>query len=287
MSESIMERMWRTGHISAENASYVEELYEHYLQEPAEVPDQWRSYFETLPMVEGAKAPDISHFTIKDHFLLLAKNQSRVVPVSAASINSEHERKQFSVVEMINGYRRQGHLKAKLDPLGLQEELDVPVLTLEHHKLSAADLDTRFQTGNLLFGQSEAPLREIVDVLDNTYCGSIGAEYMHITDEAEQMWVQQRMESAQSKPAFGEGVKRRILDRLVAAEGLGKYLGSKYPGTKRFGLEGGESFIPCVAELIHRAGSSGVLEAVIGMAHRGRINLLVNLMGKDPSDVFD
>ena len=219
MSESIMEIMWRTGHISAGNASYVEELYERYLQEPAEVPEQWRSYFETLPLVKGANAPDISHFTIKDHFLLLAKNQSRVVPVSAASINSEHERKQFSGVEMINGYRRQGHLKAKLDPLGLQEELDVPVLTLEHHKLSAADLDTRFQTGNLLFGQSEAPLREIVDVLDNTYCGSIGAEYMHITDEAEQMWVQQRMESAQSKPAFGEGVKRRILDRLVAAEG--------------------------------------------------------------------
>lgn len=270
MVESIMERMWRSGHISAGNASYVEELYEKYLQAPSEVPDQWRSYFETLPMVEGKSAPDISHSTVKDHFLLLSKNQARVVPVSASSVNAEHERKQFAVSELINGYRRRGHLKANLDPLGLQENLEVPRLELEYHRLSAADLDTSFQTGDLFFGQSEAPLKDIVDVLESTYCGSIGAEYMHISDEAEQMWVQQRLESARSKPSFSNGVKRRILDRLIAAEGLEKYLGTKYPGTKRFGLEGGESFIPCLAELIHRAGSSGVAETVIGMAHRDR-----------------
>lgn len=287
MVDSIMERMWRSGHISAGNASYVEELYEQYLEDPSEVPDQWRSYFETLPMVEGKSAPDISHSTVRDHFLLLSKNQARVVPVSASSINSEHERKQFAVSELINGYRRRGHLKANLDPLGLQEPLEVPRLALEYHKLSAADLDTSFQTGDLFFGQNEAPLKDIVDVLESTYCGSVGAEYMHISDEAEQMWVQQRLESARSKPSFSNGVKRRILDRLIAAEGLEKYLGTKYPGTKRFGLEGGESFIPCLAELIHRAGSSGVMETVIGMAHRGRINVLVNLLGKDPSGLFD
>lgn len=287
MSTGIMEQMWRTGHISAGNASYVEDLYEQYLEDPSEVPEQWRSYFETLPLVEGTYERDISHSTVQDHFLLLAKNQARVVPVSAASINADHERKQFAVGELINGYRRRGHLNADLDPLGLQEKLDVPVLTLEHHKLSAADLDTRFQTGSLFFGHGEATLQEIIDVLESTYCGSIGAEYMHITDEAEQMWVQQRMESARSRPAFGHGVKRRILDRLIAAEGLEKYLGTKYPGTKRFGLEGGEAFIPCMAELIHRAGSNGVVETVIGMAHRGRINVLVNLMGKDPAGLFD
>ena len=287
MVESVMERMWRTGHISAGNASYVEELYEKYLEDPSDIPDQWRSYFETLPLIEGAMAPDISHATVRDHFLLLAKNQARVVPVSPSSVNAAHERKQFAVSELISGYRRRGHLKADLDPLGLQEPLHVPLLELEYHKLSAADLDTSFQTGDLFFGQGEAPLRDIIYVLESTYCGSIGAEYMHISDEAEQMWVQQRMESARSKPSFSNGVKRRILDRLIAAEGLEKYLGTKYPGTKRFGLEGGESFIPCMAELIHRAGSSGVVETVIGMAHRGRINVLVNLMGKDPADLFD
>ncbi len=287
MVESVMEQMWRSGHISAGNASYVEELYEQYLDDPSSIPDQWRSYFETLPLVEGTMAPDISHATVRDHFLLLSKNQARVVPVSASSVNAEHERKQFAVSELINGYRRRGHLKANLDPLGLSEVPPVPRLELEYHRLSAADLDTKFQTGDLFFGQTEATLRDIVDVLESTYCGSIGAEYMHISDEAEQMWVQQRLESARSKPAFSNGVKRRILDRLIAAEGLEKYLGTKYPGTKRFGLEGGESFIPCLAELIHRAGSAGVVETVIGMAHRGRINVLVNLMGKDPAELFD
>ena len=282
-----MELLWRTGHISAGNAAYVEELYEKYLEDPSKIPEQWRSYFETLPIVDGTTAPDISHSTVRDHFLLLSKNQARVVPVSASSINADHERKQFAVSELINGYRRRGHLKANLDPLGLAKPVEVPRLDLEYHKLSGADLDTSFQTGDLFFGQGVATLREIVDVLESTYCGSIGAEYMHISDEAEQMWVQQRMESARSRPSFGHGVKRRILDRLIAAEGLEKYLGTKYPGTKRFGLEGGESFIPCLAELIHRAGSSGVVESVIGMAHRGRINVLVNLMGKDPADLFD
>ena len=287
MVESVMERLWRSGHISAGNAGYVEELYEKYLEDPAEIPDQWRSYFESLPMVEGTTAPDISHATVRDHFLLLSKNQARVVPVSASSINAEHERKQFAVSELINGYRRRGHLKAKLDPLELQEPLHVPRLELEYLRLSAADLDTRFQTGDLFFGHSEAPLKDIIDVLESTYCGSVGAEYMHISDEAEQMWVQQRLESARSRPSFNDGVKRRLLDRLIAAEGLEKYLGTRYPGTKRFGLEGGESFIPCLAELIHRAGSAGVVETVIGMAHRGRINVLVNLLGKDPADLFD
>ena len=287
MEDSVMERLWRSGHISGGNASYVEELYERYLEDPADIPDQWRSYFDTLPLVDGSHDADISHQTIQNHFLLLAKNQARVAPVSASSISSDYERKQFAVGELINGYRRRGHLKANLDPLGLADIPEVPTLQLAYHHLSKADLDTQFQAGNLFFDGKEAPLSEIIDVLEGTYCGSVGAEYMHITEEAETMWVQQRMESARSQSSFSDGVKRRLLDRLIAAEGLEKYLGTKYPGTKRFGLEGGESFIPCLAELIHRAGSAGVKEAVIGMAHRGRINVLVNLLGKDPAELFD
>ncbi|HIG40528.1 MAG TPA: 2-oxoglutarate dehydrogenase E1 component [Gammaproteobacteria bacterium] len=287
MQETKMEELWRSGHISGGNASYVEELYENYLEDPSSVADQWRSYFETLPLVEGTLTPDISHSTVRAHFLLLSKNQSRVSPVAASTVHSDFERKQFAVGELISGYRRRGHLKASLDPLKLEEILPVPVLELEYHQLSAADLDTRFQTGSLFFGNEEAPLREIIDVLEQTYCDSVGAEYIHIVDEAEQLWVQQRMESARSNPSYSNGVKRRILDRLIAAEGLEKFLGTKYPGTKRFGLEGGESFIPCMAELIHRAGSAGVAETVIGMAHRGRINVLVNLMGKKPNELFD
>ncbi|MDB9869125.1 thiamine pyrophosphate-dependent enzyme, partial [Pseudomonadales bacterium] len=287
MQESKMEQLWRSGHISGGNAAYVEDLYEKYLEDPSEIPDQWRSYFDTLPMVEGAIAPDISHSTVRDHFLLLSKNQARVTPVSPASINADFERKQVAVGDLISGYRRRGHLKANLDPLGLEDKPPVPILDLEYHRLSTADLDTPFQTGTLFFGDHVAPLGEIIHALEQTYCDSVGAEYMHIEDQAEQLWVQQRMESARSNPAYSDGVKRRILDRLVAAEGLEKYLHTKYPGTKRFGLEGSESFIPCMAELIHRAGKAGVRETVIGMAHRGRINLLVNLMGKDPAGLFD
>ena len=287
MADGNMEELWRSGHISGGNASYVEELYEQYLEDPSSVAGQWRSYFETLPLVEGTVVPDISHATVRDHFLLLSKNQSRVTPVPAAAIHAEYEKKQFAVGELIAGYRRRGHLKANLDPLGIEEKLSVPVLELEYHHLSPADLDTRFQTGSLFFGDKEASLREIVDVLEQTYCDSVGAEYSHISDETEQLWVQQRMESARSNPGYSNGVKRRILDRLIAAEGLEKFLGTKYPGTKRFGLEGGESFIPCLAELIHRAGALGISETVMGMAHRGRINVLVNLLGKKPAELFD
>ena len=284
---SKMEMLWRTGHISGSNAAYAEELYEQFLEDPNGVPDEWRSYFETLPVVEGVIASDISHQTVRDHFLLLSKNQSRVAPASASSVSADHERKQFAVGELISAYRRRGHMVADLDPLALEEKPDVPVLSFSYHRLSAADLDTRFQTGSLFFGDKEATLAEIVDALQQTYCRTVGAEYMHITDEVERLWVQQRLESVRSRPAFGEGIKCRVLDRLIAAEGLEQYLGRKYPGTKRFGLEGGESFIPCLAELIHRAGEAGVAETVIGMAHRGRINVLVNLMGKDPDDLFD
>ena len=284
---SAMAELWRSGHISAGNAAYVEDLYERYLADPASVPDQWRSYFDTLPRVAGASAPDLSHATVRSHFLLLAKNQARVVPVSAASLSAGHERKQFAVGELINAYRRQGHLQARLDPLGLDEAPALPMLQLEHHHLSRADLDTRFQAGTLFFDHEEAPLSEIVAALGRTYCGSIGVEYMHTADEAETLWVQQRMESAQGRPAFDADFRSRILDRLIAAEGLERYLGARYPGTKRFGLEGGEAFIPCLAELIHRAGDSGIVETVIGMAHRGRLNVLVNLLGKHPEDLFD
>lgn len=287
MQESNMERLWRSGHISGGNASYVEELYEQYLSDPASVPDQWRSYFQTLPRVEGAVSNDLSHSTIRDHFLLLSKNQARVTPIPASAIHSDFERKQFAVGELISGYRRRGHLKANLDPLELEEKQPVPALDLDHHGLSEADLDTQFQTGTLFFGNKEATLKDIIEALEQTYCDSVGAEYMHITDDAEQLWVQQRMESARSNPSYSNGVKRRLLDRLIAAEGLEKYLGKKYPGTKRFGLEGGESFIPCLAELIHRSGTAGVRETVIGMAHRGRINVLVNLLGKNPAELFD
>lgn len=288
MQDSVMERLWRTSHISGGNAVYVEELYEQYLLDPNQVPESWREYFDKLPKVEGV-VTDIPHSTIKEHFELLGRAKLR----PAAQENSysgeatEYERKQVAVVHMITAYRQRGHQHAKIDPLGLMHRQEVPDLSLAYHQLSPADYDTKFQTGNFYFGADEAPLRAIREALEATYCQSIGAEFAHIVDTEERRWIQQRMESVRSAPQYSDEVKKKLHERLTAAEGLEKYLGSRYPGTKRFGLEGGESLIPMMDEVIQRAGSYGTKEVVIGMAHRGRLNVLVNTMGKNPGDLFD
>src|SRR5690554_3804050 len=180
-----------------------------------------------------------------------------------------------------------GHQASNLDPLGLWQREPIADLTLAEYGLTEADLDTVFRTGELQIGKEEAPLREILDALKSTYCGTIGAEYMHIVDSAQRRWFQQRLESVRGKPQHSAESRRHLLERLTAAEGLEKYLGTKYPGTKRFGVEGGESLIPMLDEIIQRSGSYGVAEIVLGMAHRGRLNVLVNTLGKNPRDLFD
>ena len=283
-----MEVMRRTSHLSGGNVAYIEQLYENYLEDPATVPEEWRAYFEKLPRVEGAIAPDVPHAPIRTHFEQLGKSRGRsqlVRPSQAAS--SDHEKKQVRVLELISAFRHRGHKKADIDPLGLMRRAGTPVLDLAYHRLSEADLDTVFQTGSFFFGQPMAPLRDIISALEASYCGTVGSEFMHITDEAEKLWVQQRLESVRAHPDYSPEVKRAVLERLTAAEGLEKYLHNRYPGTKRFGLEGGESMIPALHDCLQRAGSHGIVETVIAMAHRGRLNVLVNLLGKQPEDLFD
>jgi len=289
MQDKSMQALWSTSSISGGNAGYVEELYEYYLQDPNSVPEDWRTYFETLPRVEGNVTHDVPHSEIIQQFELMAKNQSRPLVVRGeGSADIEHERKQVAVMELIAAFRSRGHQKAKIDPLGLSQTSEVPSLDLPYHKLSNADLDTVFQTGSTFFDmKAEASLREILAALESTYCGSVGVETMHITNLEEKRWLQQRVESVKSAPVYSDKVKLQLLERLGAAEGLEKHLDSKYPGTKRFGLEGGESMIPMLNEMIQRFGSLGAKEIVIGMAHRGRLNTLVNILGKNPVDLFD
>lgn len=282
-----MEQLWSTSQLAGGNVAYIEELFETYLRDPNEVPEEWRQYFNQLPRVEENVTTDIPHKPIREQFLLISKNQNRSKPTSQSSVSSEFERKQVKVLELINAFRGRGHQHAQLDPLGLMEREDVQDLGLTFHELSQADLDTTFQTGSLFIGQDEATLKEILDALQQTYCSTVGAEYMHIVNTAEQRWFQQRLESVRSHPKYGNEVKKHLLERLTAAEGLEKYLGSRYPGVKRFGLEGGESLIPLMDELIQRCGTYGAKEIVIGMAHRGRLNMLINTFGKKTSDLFD
>ena len=286
MQESVMQRMWSSAHLSGGNAAYVEELYELYLHDPNSVSEEWRTYFQKLP-TNGGLSTDVSHSTVRDQFVLLAKNQRRAQPVSAGSISTEHEKKQVEVLRLIQAYRMRGHQASKLDPLGLVVRPMQADLTVHHYGLTDADLDSVFRTGDLNIGKEEATLREIQQSLQDTYCGTIGAEFTHIVDSEQRRWFQQRLESVRSRPGFSPEVRTHILERLTAGEGLEKYLGTKYPGTKRFGLEGGESLIPLMDEIIQRSGSYGAKEIVVGMAHRGRLNVLVNTYGKNPRDLFD
>ncbi len=288
MQESPMELLWRSSHIAGGNASYVEEMYEAYLDAPNSVSQDWRDYFDQLPRVPGAVGNDVPHSEIIEYFELLGRNRARpMVAPGAGASNVAHERKQVEVVQLVNAYRLSGHQKASLDPLNLRELKTPPDLDLGFHNLNTLDLDSVFQTGDLSFGYKEALLKDIIADLEQTYCHHIGAEVMHMTNYDERRWLLHRLESTRALPHFDEEAKNRLLNRLTAAEGLERHLDSKYPGTKRFGLEGAESLIPLLDVLISKMGSYGAKEMVLGMAHRGRLNTLVNILGKSPSELFD
>ncbi|MFT6101855.1 MAG: 2-oxoglutarate dehydrogenase E1 component [Granulosicoccus sp.] len=286
MHESQMEALWSTGHISGGNAAYVEELYDAYLYDPNSIPGEWREYFDQLPRVSNSSnAKDIAHSQVREQFRQFVK-QPHAVQSSTSATEIEHAR-QIHVAQLIQHYRRGGHLKAKTDPLNLAIPPSLEHLDIQFHGLGNDELDSEFSTGDLFFGKETATLRDIIAELEATYCGAVGAEFTHITELTELKWLQERMESARGRPSYGADTKRSILERLTAAEGLEKHLDSKYPGTKRFGLEGAEALIPMLDGIIKRTGTYGAKEIVLGMAHRGRLNTLVNIFGKNPADLFD
>ena len=270
------------------NAPYVEEMYENYLADPTSVPDSWRAYFDALqhvPAVDGSDARDVPHLPVINAFADRAR-QGVTRVVIAAGADSDLGRKRVFTQQLIAAYRNVGQRWADLDPLKRAERENIPELDPNFYGFSDADFETVFNTSNTFFGRETMTLREVVNALRETYCGSIGAEYMYISDQTQKRWWQERLESIRSKPNFTAEKKKHILDRLTAAEGLERFLHTRYVGQKRFSLEGGESFIVAMDELIQRAGAKGVQEIVIGMAHRGRLNVLVNTLGKMPKDLF-
>jgi len=270
------------------NAPYVEEMYENYLENPGSVPDNWRDYFDALqnvPAVDGSNAKDVPHQPVINAFAERAKQGGTKVVV-AAGADSDLGRKRVFVQQLIAAYRNVGANWADLDPLKRTERQPIPELDPSFYGFSDADQETVFNTSNTFFGKEVMSLRDLLNALRETYCGSIGAEYMYLTDQTQKRWWQQKLESVRSKPNFTADQKKHILGRLTAAEGLERFLHTKYVGQKRFSLEGGESFIAAMDQLIQQAGSLGVQEIVIGMAHRGRLNVLVNTLGKMPADLF-
>jgi len=280
-----MKALQRTSLLDGGNGAYLESLYESYLQHPDTVDDHWRDYFDALPQVNGQDAGDIVHSELRREFSRLTGRLRghRIARLTGARLGQE--RQQVRVLQLINAYRFRGHQHAKTDPLRRADPVPVRELDLAYHGLSEADFDTVFHTGSLV-GPDEACLEEILFALNRTYCGTIGAEYMHMMETDEKRWIQGRLEGVQSHPALTIGTRKWLLDRLTAAEGIERYLHSKYVGQKRFSLEGAESLIPMLDEAIEHSGSQGMKEVVIGMSHRGRLNVLVNILGKSPPDLF-
>ena len=263
------------------NAAFIEALYEAYLKDPESVEPRWRGYFDELQRLDDGPR-DVSHEEIRERFAALARERR----ISPALAPVDHNlQKQFAVMQMISAYRFQGCRVADVDPLRRLEKPAIAELDPAFYGLTEADMDTVFNTGTLHLGE-RATLREIMQVLKDTYCRTIGAEYMYISEIPQKRWLSERIEPSRGRPNYDVEYRRHILERLTAAETLEKYLNTKYVGQTRFSLEGGDGLIPMLDHLLQHAGASGVQEMVIGMAHRGRLNVLVNTLGKMPKDLF-
>ena len=280
-----MRQFQLNSYLFGSNAPFIEELYETYLENPSNVPDQWRDYFDSLQNLPGA-GRDVAHAPVIASFAQIAKQGK---PLSAAvTTPGVADKRQIGVLQMINSYRFLGNRWAQIDPLKRQERPAIAELEPSYYGFTEADLSTSFNIGSFQFQEkSQASLREILDAARQTYCGTLAVEYMYMADVQQKRWIQSRLEPIRSTPSFDVPTKKRILERLTAAETLEKYLHTRYVGQKRFSLEGGDTAIVAMDTFISTAGSLGVQEIVIGMAHRGRLNVLVNILGKAPKMLFE
>lgn len=267
--------------LNGSNASFIEDMYERFLEDPESVEPSWQEHFKSLHQTGTYETP---HSPVVERFAQLAvKSPSRLAALQG--FTQESVQKQSAVARLINHYRVRGHQIANNNPLGKSTAIP-PDLDPGYYGLAEPDMDTLFDTGSL-FGVSRLPLREIIASLKEIYCGSIGSEYMHIVDTQIRRWLIGKLESSKGNLNIDADKKKWALKLLTAAEGIETHLQNKFVGQKRFSLEGGEALIPILDELIQCAGAKGVKEVVIGMAHRGRLNVLVNILGKSPATLFD
>ncbi len=277
---SVMKQFEATSPLFGANAPFVEELYEHYLADPASVAPEWRAQFDAWQ--SSGQGRDVAHTPVIEAFAAAAKRGPLAPPTSVAA----DDEKQMKVLMFIRAHRTTGSHYSNLDPLRRMDKAPVPELELSYYGLGEADLDTVFSMGSFANRRERRTLREIVEIVRRTYCDTVGLEYMYLSSMEEKRWLRDRYEGTQSTPSLNERQKRFLLERLTAAETLERYLHTRYVGQKRFSGEGGESLTPLLDILIEEAGAQGAKEVVIGMAHRGRLNVLVNNLGKIPADLF-
>ncbi|MGA9342061.1 MAG: 2-oxoglutarate dehydrogenase E1 component [Rhodanobacteraceae bacterium] len=295
MSANLLEQFRASSELGGGSAAFVENLYESYLRSADGVSPEWRAYFDGL---QGRKADDVSHSEAIAR-IESAQKRNGHADVGTGAVDEVLSHKQAGVLKLVTAYRSRGHLAASLDPLDLARSFTpdelrtigvlprptAPDLDPAFHGLTAGDMDVEFGTGSLS-GPQRLKLVDLVSLLRKTYAGSIGVEFMHISDAEQRRWVHEQMERAGGQFRLDIDDKKRILEKLTQADGLERYLHTKYVGQKRFSLEGGDSLIPLVDELIRRGGVDGLNDMVIGMAHRGRLNVLVNILGKPPQQLF-
>jgi len=279
MQKKTLEELQRSSYLSGNNAAYLEEIYDQYLRDPNSVDAKWRSYFQSLPQVGANTAKDVSHEAILESLREQAK-----LPKTGAASSVQADAAQERVDQLIDAYRRYGHIAAKLDPLNLSLS-EEPRLQLTHYGLSSGELNKNFLTRGLLL-KSEASLKEIFDTLNKIYCGTLAFETNYIESVQEQQWLRDYIETKLPNVELDAKQRKHLLQRLLAAEALEKYLDVRYIGQKRFSLEGGETMIPMMDEISEKAAAHNTREIVIGMAHRGRLNVLLNVMGKSPKELF-
>jgi 2-oxoglutarate dehydrogenase E1 component len=273
-----MNELESTSTLYGANAPFIEALYDKYLGDPASVPAEWRGYFDEL----RGGAPDVAHEPVVQSFVELGKTRK----VAGAMVDAQTMAKQVLVLRLISKFRTLGFFAADLDPLKRAETPYLPDLDLRTYGFTDADMETEFDVGSLKAGTARMRLRDIIAMLRETYTRTMGLEYMYISDTPVKRFFQERVEPTRAHATYTSEQRLHILERLTAAETLERYLHTKYVGQKRFSGEGGDTLIPMLDHLIQRAGAAGVQEIVMGMAHRGRLNVLVNTLGKIPADLF-
>ena len=284
MSKSLTE-LYASTPLFGSNASAVEHFYEQFLENPESVPPAWREYFGTL----GDADTEVAHSAIRDELLRQAEDGGRRRRVQAKPGGKVAPgEKQAAVARLIQVYSLRGHQIADIDPLGLMNRRVPGVLKLDYLGLSEADMETEFHTGGLAgTGNRRMKLRDILALLKSIYCGKVGIEFAHISRARERLWLKSRFERGAGASTLSNEERIHILEQLTNAEGIERYLHTRYVGQKRFSLEGGESLIPMIDSVVQEGGEQGLREIVIGMAHRGRINVLVNILGKSPEELFE
>ncbi len=283
MSE--MKQFLDNSYLFGGNAPFIEELYEKYLVNPQSVPEEWRDYFDRMQVLPGSATKDVAHAPVVESFVQRAKRgefgAARTLPTETLT----PERLQVAALLLVTAYRIAGSRWATVDPLKRMPRPSVPELEPAYYDLSEADLDHTVNAGSFV-GLDRTSLRTLIQALRDTYCRNVGFEYMFIGERAQRQWIQERIEPVRGAPKPSTEQQKHLLQKLTEAEHLERYLHTRYVGQKRFSLEGGESLIPSIDDLIQRAGGNGVQEIVIGMAHRGRLNVLINVLGKMPQDLF-